>query len=127
MIKKSRSIPAHELMPATAIGNDVKSPNLAAKKAHELNKTSDTPLIKLNQIEGNKSSCHAVPVAEEDTKTASDMVLSEEDEDIVDSTNRTSTKEKLPVSEEFKIRVAAFRKRICKTMVFSDQLDIRDP
>jgi len=48
VIKKSKLIAIHEHITSALVGNDVKSPNLAAKKAHELNKTSDTPLIKLN-------------------------------------------------------------------------------
>lgn len=121
VIKKSKSITSHpDLQPAS---NDVKSPNLAAKKAQELVKTSETPLIKLNQVEEVKTS-QFIPVTTEEESSkeaASDMVLSEDD-----STNEKS-KNKLPVAEEFKQRIASFRKRICKTMVFSDQLDIRDP
>ena len=93
---------------------------MAAKKAQELTKTSETPLIKLNQVEENKSK-QPMPVAEEDSKETSDLILSEDEATV------EKTKEKLPVAEDFKQRVASFRKRICKTMVFSDQLDIRDP
>lgn len=44
MIKKSKSI----VQDVLAVAIDVKSPNLAAKKVKDFNKTSETPLIKLN-------------------------------------------------------------------------------
>ena len=81
----------HELQP---IGMDVKSPNLAVKKAHELSKTSETPLIKLNQVEETKNPT-AIPVTTEESSKSTEMVLSEDD-----STGDKS--KKLPVAEDFK-------------------------
>ena len=82
----------------------------------------DTPLIKLTLIEESKSP-ETIPANEKDVK---EFIEVTEDELTVSQ----CTEEKMPkesVSEIFKQRLTAYRKQISKNMVFTDQLEIRDP
>ena len=82
----------------------------------------DTPLIKLTLIEESKSP-ETILTNEKDVK---DFIEVTEDELTVSQ----GTEEKMPkesVSEIFKQRLTAYRKQISKNMVFTDQLEIRDP
>jgi len=77
-----------------------------------------TPLIKLIQVEENKSP-QVTPTTEEESKEASDLLLSDDEPSLNDV---EEMKPKEPVSEIFKQRLVAYRKQISKTMVFTDQL-----
>ena len=82
----------------------------------------DTPLIKLTLIEESKSP-ETILTNEKDVKDFNEVT---EDELTVSQ----GTEEKMPkesVSEIFKQRLTAYRKQISKNMVFTDQLEIRDP
>ena len=82
----------------------------------------DTPLIKLTLIEESKSP-ETILTNEKDVKDFNEVT---EDELTVSQ----GTEEKMPkesVSEIFKQLLTAYRKQISKNMVFTDQLEIRDP
>ena len=115
-------------------------PTLSAssKTAHTsratLNQTyqtkKETPLIKLTKVEENVGTDK--PIATEESKASSLATISS---DTVKSSRTAQPMLTEPdceggkqkVSEVFKQRMVQFRRQISKGMVFSDQLEMRDP
>ena len=95
--------------------------------------TKETPLIKLNKVNGAKTSSQhtnqqafgAAAKHASNAKLESKTVVHEEQESVVGQGADGATKE--PVAEVFKQRLVSHRRQLSKSMVFSDQLEIRDP
>ena len=137
MKKKQPLHSSTERLPAT-------TPSLSASSKmtinHPLNatvkvsafQTKETPLIKLNKVNGAKTSQHSIQAASgaaaghaSNTQMESKAVVHEEQESVVGQGADGAPKE--PVAEVFKQRLVSHRRQLSKSMVFSDQLEIRDP
>lgn len=135
MKKKQPLHSSTERLPAT-------TPSLSASSKmtinHPLNatvkvsafQTKETPLIKLNKVNGGKTSSQhtnqqASAAASSNTQMESKTVVHEEQESLVGQGADGPAKE--PVAEVFKQRLVSHRRQLSKSMVFSDQLEIRDP
>ena len=140
MKKKQTLHSSTERLPAT-------TPSLSASSKmtmnHPLNatvkvsafQTKETPLIKLNKVNGGgkqpNSNSHQTSGAAGHTSSSqvenskASAVVHEEQESVVGQGADGANKE--PVAEVFKQRLVSHRRQLSKSMVFSDQLEIRDP
>ena len=101
-----------------------------AAGAPTVGSAKETPVIKLSKVEEIEGAANDLPAtsAFEETKTAGTISKSSDETGLKSSRSaQPEIAEKEPVAEVFKQRIVQYRRTISKSMVFSDQLEMRDP